>query len=333
MLLSDMKMLPMLRVMLSPKWLALCLALLALPASGGGETELGRQAFDIGDYQKAEALWLPQAREGDAQAQFLLGVLYDQGAGGIARDNQLASRWFKAAAEQGHTTAQFNLGNAYKHGRGVEKDTGQAIYWWQQAADKGMPNAQFNLAIEYFLGKQIPQDTDKAVELFNLAAENGHPRARKLIAEGKIPALNAPDGNDSVDSPAADDGSSTVMTAKDTANPEPPAVAAPVEAEPNGTPVADKRDDNSWLADQPPTHFTIQLAASRTGDGFARFIERHGLTGRVRQVTLRQSSGAMHYLLMGSFPDRAEASRIIGEMPAALRAVKPWPKPFSQLTP
>jgi TPR repeat protein len=52
-----------------------------LDLSGSTQFEKGRTAYGSGDYQTALRLWLPLAAEGDAMAQFYVGVLYANGWG------------------------------------------------------------------------------------------------------------------------------------------------------------------------------------------------------------------------------------------------------------
>ena len=68
-----------------------------------------------------------QAANGDAKAQFKLGMDYDNGQG-VPKDHAEATRWFRKAAEQGNATAQFNLGVAYEAGgQGVPQDYAEAV--------------------------------------------------------------------------------------------------------------------------------------------------------------------------------------------------------------
>ena len=52
------------------------------------------------------------ADQGDVDAQFNLGVMYDNGEG-VPQDYAEAVRWYRLAAEQGNASAQFNLGSMY----------------------------------------------------------------------------------------------------------------------------------------------------------------------------------------------------------------------------
>ncbi|MGD2137780.1 MAG: tetratricopeptide repeat protein [Gammaproteobacteria bacterium] len=101
----------------------------------------GYQSYLKGDYAAAFTEWLPLAELGDVEAQFNLGVMFDEGAG-VAQDLAAAADWYRKAAEQGFIDAQTNLGIMYFHGLGVERDHGEAARWFRQAADQGDREAQ-----------------------------------------------------------------------------------------------------------------------------------------------------------------------------------------------
>jgi hypothetical protein len=96
----------------------------------------GYQSYLKGDYEAAYNEWLPLAKLGDAEAQYNLGVLYDEGAG-VEKDLSSAADWYRKAAEQGFMDAQTNLGIMYFHGQGVPRDHREAMKWFQQAASQG----------------------------------------------------------------------------------------------------------------------------------------------------------------------------------------------------
>ena len=52
---------------------------------------------------------------------------------------------YRKAAEQGDANAQYNLGVCYEKGEGVKKDLSQAVQWYRKAAEQGMPGAQSKL--------------------------------------------------------------------------------------------------------------------------------------------------------------------------------------------
>jgi TPR repeat protein len=79
------------------------------------------------DYQE-ESL-LTKAEQGDVDAQFRLGLMYDLG-----RDYVEAARLWRLAAAQGYASAQYNLGFMYDHGLGVAQDNVEAARWYRLAA-------------------------------------------------------------------------------------------------------------------------------------------------------------------------------------------------------
>src|SRR4051794_546719 len=70
----------------------------------------GRQAFEKGDYKRAFTEWQSSADHGDAESQFGLGNIYEQGAGDLKQDYKRADYWYRKAAEQGNTEALYRLG-------------------------------------------------------------------------------------------------------------------------------------------------------------------------------------------------------------------------------
>jgi TPR repeat protein len=96
----------------------------------------GYQSYLKGDYKAAYEEWLPLAELGDIEAQYNLGVMYDQGAS-VDQDLCKAASWYRKAAEQGFIDAQTNLGMMYYRGDGVTGDHTEAARWFQLAADKG----------------------------------------------------------------------------------------------------------------------------------------------------------------------------------------------------
>ena len=86
------------------------------------------RVYDEGDYEKAAKLYSPLAKDGNAEAQYILGMMYRAGRG-VPHDYKEARKWYLLAAEQGHPLAQFYLGWMYAGGKGVPKDYIQAHVW------------------------------------------------------------------------------------------------------------------------------------------------------------------------------------------------------------
>jgi TPR repeat protein len=106
----------------------------------------GYQSYLKGDYRAAYEEWLPLAELGDVEAQYNIGVMYDEGAG-RPQDLAAAADWYRKAAQQGFVDAQTNLGMMYYHGHGVSQDHGEAVKWFRLAAKQGDSEAAGYLRI------------------------------------------------------------------------------------------------------------------------------------------------------------------------------------------
>ncbi|MGL5225819.1 MAG: tetratricopeptide repeat protein [Aeromonas sp.] len=84
------------------------------------------------------------------------------------------------AAEQGNAAAQFNLGVMYAEGQGVAQDYQQAVAWYQKAAAQGNASAQFNLGVMYAKGQGVAQNNQQAYVWFSVAAANGDEEGAKM---------------------------------------------------------------------------------------------------------------------------------------------------------
>jgi len=78
-----------------------------------------------------------RAEQGDAEAQYLLGGMYDFGRG-VPQDIVEALRWYRHAAEQGIVLAMVYLGSIYFDGVAVEKSEVVAHMWYDLAVSRGV---------------------------------------------------------------------------------------------------------------------------------------------------------------------------------------------------
>lgn len=153
--------------------IALIAAFAALPLSAfGQDSEVGRAAHIRGDYATALQEYRPMAEQGNAIAQYRLGLMHSYGHG-VLQDYEEALRWFRLSAEQGHAGAQTNLGFLYSVGRGVLLDDVEAVRWYRLAAEQGDAFAQGSLGLMYEEGLGVPQDFVMAHMWINLAITNG----------------------------------------------------------------------------------------------------------------------------------------------------------------
>lgn len=115
---------------------------------------------------------MKEAEQGDAGAQFHVGLAYDLGDG-VPEDNATAMHWYQKAAEQGEVRAQVNLGSMYERGDGILKDDMAAFNWYQKAAELGFAMAQYNVGLMYDFGRGVPEDKAMAVHWYQQSAKQG----------------------------------------------------------------------------------------------------------------------------------------------------------------
>ena len=158
---------------------ALMLSIVCLAAPAWADFKAGADAYQSGDYATALREWQPLAEQGQALAQYNLGLLYANGQG-VSKDDAQAQQWYEKAAAQGHAGAQVNLGILYDYGRGVEQDYKKAVYWYRLSAKQGNELAQRQLGLMFERGDGVPQDYVQAYMWYSLGAANGAKRGTAL---------------------------------------------------------------------------------------------------------------------------------------------------------
>ena len=116
--------------------LGLSLLVASVGISDAQDWQKGLEAAKKGDFETTVREWKPIAEQGDAKAQFNLGVMYAKGQG-VTQDYKEAEKWYRKAAEQGYADAQYNLGLMYGKGQGVLQDNVYAHMWFNIAASNG----------------------------------------------------------------------------------------------------------------------------------------------------------------------------------------------------
>ncbi len=120
------------------------------------------------------------AQNGDAEAQYRLGLAY-QFAKGKPQNYSEAARWYRRAAEQGHAAAQNNLGFCYHNGWGVPQDYSQAAYWYRLSAQQGLPLGESNYGTCLEFGWGVRKDLGAAIEMYRRAALQGNASGKKHL--------------------------------------------------------------------------------------------------------------------------------------------------------
>lgn len=115
---------------------------------------------------------LKLAKQGDSQAQYELGYMYDEGSG-TKENNTEAVKWYLKAAKSGVAGAQYNLALMYENGEGTGKDIQNAITWHTKAALQGNAYAQYSLAYAYEAGEGVEKDIVESFKWYKESAIGG----------------------------------------------------------------------------------------------------------------------------------------------------------------
>ena len=168
--------------------IAVFLAVFAVPA--WADLQSGLEAYERGDYAEAVRWYRQAAEEGDPEAQYNLGVMYNFGRG-LPQSDAQAMMWYREAAERGIADAAFRLGFMYNNGAAyplwlhdqfydqeasdnagldVPQDDSEALKWYRMGAEQGHALAQYYLGVIYLGGVGVPRDDIQGFLWYNLAA-------------------------------------------------------------------------------------------------------------------------------------------------------------------
>ena len=138
----------------------------------------GIEAWQHADYEGAVRIWRPLAEKGDADAAFNLGQAYRLGRG-VQTNLAAAATWFGRAAAKGHLDAQTTLGlMLFENG-----DRTGGIRWLRQAADKGDPRALLVYGTALFNGDGVKKDPILGYAYVSRAAAQGLAPAQATLEQ------------------------------------------------------------------------------------------------------------------------------------------------------
>ncbi|MBS1993732.1 MAG: sel1 repeat family protein [Cyanobacteria bacterium SZAS LIN-3] len=115
---------------------------------------------DAGKYKEGAEQFRRLGNEGDAFAQYIMGVMYQNGRG-VPKNVHSAIGWYMKSAKQGYPGAEERLGEIYQFGeQGIKKDNKQAADWYRRAAHHGNQKAQmalFKMFISSHIGNEVAE--------------------------------------------------------------------------------------------------------------------------------------------------------------------------------
>jgi uncharacterized protein len=155
----------------------LAAGLAAAPVSAQS-VRAGIDAWQKGDAAAATGIWRPLAEKGDADAAFNLGQAYRLGKG-VPLDLAQAQNWLERAARKGHVDAAATLGLLlFQNGNRVS-----GMRWLKAAAEAGEPRALLMVGTAMYNGDGVPQDPVTAYAYVSRAAAQGLAPAKATLAD------------------------------------------------------------------------------------------------------------------------------------------------------
>ena len=153
-------------------------AALSPAAAEAGTVRAGIEAWQRSDYAGAVAIWRPLAEKGDSDAAFNLGQAYRLGRG-VSVDLAAAQKWLETAARANHLDAQTTLGL-------LLFDSGSrdsALQWLKKAAERGEPRALLVYGTALFNGDGVPRDPVLAYAYVSRSAAQGLEPANSTLQQ------------------------------------------------------------------------------------------------------------------------------------------------------
>lgn len=166
--------------MRASRWSAIlaCASLIVAAPAAAQSVKAGIEAWQRGDYVGAVSIWRPLAEAGDPDASFNLGQAYRMGRG-VLVDLSSAQTWLQRAAEKGHVDAQTTLGLLlFQNGNQAE-----GLRWLKGSAEKGDARAMLVFGTALFNGDSIAQDPVLGYAYVSRAAAQGLEPAKSTIAQ------------------------------------------------------------------------------------------------------------------------------------------------------
>ena len=276
--------------------IALAALVLAMAAPAGAQSvKAGVEAWQRADYESAVKIWRPLAEAGDADAAFNLGQAYRLGRG-VPLSLAAAQTWLERAARKGHLDAQTTVGLLLFNGG----NRVGGLRWLKTAAEQGEPRALLIYGTALFNGDGVVRDPVLAYAYVSRAAAQGLAPAQTTLAEmDKLIPLEDRKKGVAMAQALAKSAKAEPAKAEAKPPPKPPAkaVAKPAAKE---TAAVSPSSGGPWR---------IQLGAfSKRGSAEALFAKLSGKDQLSGKQPFYVVAGAVTRLQVGPFPSRAAAT-------------------------
>lgn len=145
----------------------------------------GQKLIDSRKYNEALNYLMKAADDGNSEAMFTIGRLYEDGLG-VNKSYSDALSWYKKAAELSNPNAIFYMGYYYEQGLGGPQNYTEALKWYKKAADLGNEVAMHNIGIMYLNGSGVEKDRSEAIKWMRESAKYGDSFAKKWLNKNGI---------------------------------------------------------------------------------------------------------------------------------------------------
>ena len=135
-------------------------------------------AYDRATLKSSVAVWMDKAKEGDAQAQYFVGALYEKGVD-QEPDYAQAASWYRKAAASGSIEAKLSLAALMEVGHGMPADPTGAVNLYREA----MGIKSGDLVSSEEADKRVSEADQRAAELSRQL------EAQKTTNDGEIARL------------------------------------------------------------------------------------------------------------------------------------------------
>lgn len=294
-------------------------AILIASAPAHADVKAGVDAWQRGEFSAAIREWRPLADRGDPDAQFNMGQAYKLGRGAPA-DLKIAQSWYQKAAAQGHEQAQANLGLIlFQSG-----SRAAAMPWIRKAADRGDARAQYVLGTALYNGDLAGKDWPRAYALMTRAAAQGLPQAADSLVQldRHLPLADRQKGI--ALARQMQRGGARMAAAVPTAPrqasvpaiAQPPALAAKARAAAAAKPTAPATGGSGWRA-QLGAYGSVAAAQAQWSTLSGKIAGLRGLSPSYERA------GAFTRLRVGPLGSRAAAAKVCASAKAAGQACFP----------
>jgi TPR repeat protein len=272
---------------------AATLMIVSVPAAGQ-TVRAGIEAWQKSDYEGAVAIWRPLAEQGNADAAFNLGQAYRLGRG-VPTNLAAAQTWLERAARKDHVDAQTTLGLLlFENGN----QTG-GLRWLKLAAEQGEARALLIYGTALFNGDNVPRDPVLGYAYVSRAAAQGLKPAKETLAQldAILPVEERKKGV-------------ALAIAKAKVAPPPASKAAKAATAPSKTAtVAETKAAPKAAVPAKSGNWRVQLGAfSQRSSAEALFKKLQGTTALSGRSASYVAAGPVTRLQVGPFESRAAAA-------------------------